>query len=210
MEFFDLTMPLRPGPPAYPGDPEVRFSAVLTHEADGYQVTQFCMGSHSGTHLDAPRHFLRDGATLDQYGVDRLVGPGVVVDCRPPPGSPAKPGRGETAGQPVVDAALLRERMQAFSIPTHSMVVVWTEGAPLTTDAGEILVGLAPSIVGTDAPSLDAEPYPVHKRLLGQGILLAENLQGLDRLGPGPATFAFLPLAAVGADGAPARVIAWR
>jgi kynurenine formamidase len=64
--------------------------------------------------------------------------------------------------------------------------------------------------VGTDAPSLDAEPYPVHRLLLGHGVLLAENLRGLDRLGPGPVTCAFLPLAVVGTDGAPVRAVAWR
>ena len=100
--------------------------------------------------------------------------------------------------------------METFSIAADSIVVLWTEGAPLTADAGEVVSAHRPIIVGTDAPSLDAEPYPVHRLLLGQGILLAENLQGLDRLGPGPATFACLPLAAVGADGAPARIIAWR
>ncbi|MBN1631206.1 MAG: cyclase family protein [Thermoleophilia bacterium] len=210
MEYFDLTLPLLPGMPVYPGDPEVRFTAARTHETDGYQVTRLCLGSHSGTHLDAPRHFLAEGATLDEYRVDRLVGPGVVVDCRPPSGGPDTYEPGEIAESPVIDAVLLRERMKAFSITAGSIVVVWTEGAPLTADAGEFLSGLRPVIVGTDAASLDAEPHAVHRLLLGQGILLAENLQGLDRLGPGPATFAFLPLAVVATDGAPARVIAWR
>ena len=190
MEFFDLTLPLQSGMPVYPGDPEVRFTAVRTHEIDGYQVKQFCMGSHSGTHLDAPRHFLAGGATLDEYGVDRLMGPGVVIDCRPPSGGTATPGRTETAEPAVVDAALLRERLEAFSIAAGSIVILWTEGTPLTPDAGEVVSALRPIIVGTDAASLDAEPYPVHRLLLGQGIILAENLQGLDRLGPGPATFA--------------------
>ena len=224
MEFFDLTRPLQTGMPVYPGDPQVAFSRVRSHEADGYQVTQLSLGSHSGTHLDAPRHFFADGATLDQYPLHRLVGEGLIIDCRRPAEPPgrepgfaaAETGVGpgsrstEVSGPYIVDSALLAERLQPFLVPTGGFLLLWTEGALLTAEAAYLLLETGPSLVGTDAYSLDAEPYPVHRLLLGHGVLLAERLCGLDRLGPGRLTCAFLPLAVVGADGAPVRAVAWR
>lgn len=198
MEIVDLTAPLCPGPAAHPGDPRVRFVRTRSHEADGYEVTRISLGSHSGTHLDAPRHFFPVGATLDQYPVDRLVGPGVVVDCRPAPGD-----RG-------IDAALLAERLHPDCVPPGGFVLLWAEGVLLSVEAARLLLEAGAGLVGTDGPSLDREPYPVHQLLLGHGVLIAEDLRGLDRLGPGPVTCAFLPLAVVGTDGAPVRAVAWR
>jgi arylformamidase len=201
---IDLTRPLFTGMPEYPGDPRVTLTRARTLETDGYEVTQLCLGSHSGTHLDAPRHFFPDGATLDQYPVDRFVGPGVVIDCRP--------GGETTALGPtgLIDAALLIERLGTLSVPPGGLALLWTEGALLTEDAARVLLEGGAGIVGTDAPSLDADPFPVHRLLLGHDVLLAENLWGLDRLGPGPVTCAFLPLALTAADGAPLRAVAWR
>jgi kynurenine formamidase len=80
----------------------------------------------------------------------------------------------------------------------------------LTDDAVQTLPATGAGLVGTDAASLDEAPYPAHHLLLGAGVLLAENLTNLDRLGPGPVTCAFLPLPLVEADGAPMRAVAWR
>ncbi|MBN1632029.1 MAG: cyclase family protein [Thermoleophilia bacterium] len=209
VELYDLTLPLSPRTPVHPGDPEVRFTQARSHANDGYQVTQISLGSHTGTHLDAPRHFLPRGATLDEYPLERLVGPGVVVDCRP--GGDAGPTMTGVTQEPLcIDAAHLSERMAPFRFAAGGIVILWTEGALLTSGAAEILMSADPGLVGTDSPSLDCDPYPVHQILLGRGILIAENLHGLDRLGPGPATFAFLPLALLDTDGAPVRAIAWR
>jgi arylformamidase len=219
MQIIDLTLPFTSGEPQFPGDPPVTLVRTRSHDTDGYEVTQICLGSHSGTHLDAPRHFFPAGATLDQYPVDRLIGPGVVVDCRPGAKGdgtdPATRARGasfgaDEVGAGTIGAALLAERLRRFPIPRGGSVLLWTEGALLTVDAGHVLLGLGPGLVGTDASSLDAEPYPVHRLLLGRGVLIAENLRGLDRLGPGCVTCAFLPLAVAGTDGAPVRAVAWR
>jgi arylformamidase len=214
VEFFDLTLPICPGMPGHPGDPAVAFARVCSHETDGYEVTEFRLGSHSGTHLDAPRHFFPDGATIDRYAVDRLIGPGVVIDCRPPNDAPGALPGGEGAptleASLTVDAPFLAERLRLFPVSAGGFVLLWTEGALLTVEAAQLLLDAGVSLVGTDAPGLDTEPYPVHRLLLDHGVLLAENLRGLDRLGPEPVTCAFLPLAAVGTDGAPVRAVAWR
>jgi arylformamidase len=217
----DLTCPLGPDTPVYPGDPPVTLTTVRTHGADGYEVTHLCMGSHSGTHLDAPRHFFPEGATLDEYPMDRLFGPGVIVDVRP-----------RKAGPVLIDAALLSERLRLAGAAPGDFILLWTGGAFLSPQAAVVLLDTGTTLVGTDGFSLDPpppiqsggpsdqsgvarpatvlEPYPAHRLLLGRGVLLAERLCNLDRLGPGPVTCAFLPLAVVGTDGAPVRAIAWR
>ena len=258
MHVVDLTHSLTPGPPVFEGDPAVTLERTRTHEADGYQVTAIGLGSHSGTHLDAPRHFFAEGATLDSYPADRLVRPGWVVDARPrntppPPGpgnifaaipqdlpfqppTDALPFAGAAATMagaatpysaatpphepslddqpiyrlPVIDAALLAERLRGARLEPGDFLLLWTGGALLTADAAPLLLRTGAGLVGADAPSLDDHPYPVHRALLAEGVLLAENLANLDKLGPGPVTCAFLPLAVPDADGAPVRAVAWK
>src|ERR687890_629827 len=74
-------MPLDAATPFYPGDPEPRFCAATTIARDGVNVMHLDIGSHSGTHCDAPFHFLEDGSRLDELPLERFLGPGVVVDC---------------------------------------------------------------------------------------------------------------------------------
>jgi arylformamidase len=167
-----------------------------SHEVHGYEVTQVCLGSHTGTHVDAPRHFYPQGLTLDQFPLDRLMGPGVVLDCR---------GAGD-AGV----SGMLAAQLRLFPLPRGALALLWTEGAQLTLEAAKVLLEAGAGLVGTDGSSLDAEPYPVHRFLLAKNVLIVENLRGLDRLGPGPVECAFLPLALTGTDGAPLRAIAWR
>jgi arylformamidase len=195
MQIVDLTLPLNPGIPGLPGDPAVTFVRTRTHDIDGYEVTQICLGSHAGTHVDAPRHFFPGGATVDRFPLERLVGPGVIIDCRPASGG---------------GAGLLAEALRLYPVPPGGLALLWTEGTLLSVEAAQVLLDAGVSLVGTDAPSLDAEPYPVHRLLLGHGVLIAENLCGLERLGPGPVTCAFLPLAVSETDGAPVRAVAWR
>lgn len=258
MIVIDLTHPLTPGAPVFEGDPEVTLTRVRTHAADGYQVTAIGLGSHSGTHLDAPRHFFADGATLDSYPADRLVRPGWVVDARPqetpephevsniyasispgpadlppaevlpligaavalaeaaPPFSGSVPPYLPSSGEqrvydlPHIDGALLAERLREVRLEPGDFLLLWTDGALVTGDAAPLLLATGAGLIGTDSPSLDDVPFPVHRALLGAGVLLAENLANLHRLGTGRVMCAFLPLAIPDADGAPLRAVAWR
>lgn len=197
MKIVDLTTPLSPETPVFPGDPPVRFTPLRSHAKDGYEVSEIYLGTHSGTHIEAPRHLVPDGKTIDQFPVDRLLGPGVVINCR------VGPGR-------LIEAEFLAERLRLWPVPMGGFALLWTEGSLLTAGAAELLLDAKVFLVGTDAPSLDTEPYPVHRLLLSNGVLLVENLCHLDELGPGPVQCAFLPLAAVGLDAVPVRAVAWR
>jgi len=198
VELFDLTQTVYETMPVYPGDPPVSVAKARSHEVDGYEVGRFCMGCHTGTHLDAPRHFFPDGATLDQYPVERFVGPAVLVDCD------------TNVVADVIEGDVLAERLAPAGLPAGAKVLIRTGGRPLTAEAAQLLVTARAGLVGVDTASPDAEPYPVHRLLLGNDILILENLEGLDRLEPGPLMCACLPLALTGTDAAPARVIVWR
>jgi kynurenine formamidase len=257
MEVVDLTHPLTPETIVVAGDPPVRLARVRTHDADGHQVTEICLGSHAGTHLDAPRHFFPDGPTLDSYPVERLVRPGWVVDLwapsSPAPPSPSNllatigpgpvaqagteslpmvgaaatlatgsapyaqvppylpvPGEERIYGLQRIGAAVLAERLRDVDLSPGDFLLLRTGGALLDEEAAQLLLQTGAGLVGTDGPGLDEEPYPVHRLLLGAGVLLAENLANLERLGPGRVTCAFLPLAFTDSDGAPVRAVAWR
>jgi arylformamidase len=217
MELFDLTRPLSAGMPVLPGDPPVVLERVLSHEVDGYAVSRICLGSHSGTHLDTPRHFFPGGNTLDQYPTGRFVGPGLLLDVRPVPGAPPQrsPNADDRAadhpaGSGLIDPQTLSGLLRDAPMQPGAFVLLWTEGALLSLAAAQLLVKAGAGLVGTDGPSLDEKPYPVHRLLLRHDVLIAENLCGFARLGPGPVTCAFLPLAIAEADGAPVRAIAWR
>lgn len=84
MNYVDLSHPLEPGPPTYPGDPPVEIEPHATHADDGYEVARLAMGSHSATHIDAPRHLRADGATLDDYPVETFAFEAVRVSVPAP------------------------------------------------------------------------------------------------------------------------------
>jgi arylformamidase len=196
MEVIDLTYPLGPGLPDQPGDPPFTLSPARSLAVDGYEVTGIRLGSHTGTHVDAPRHFFPRGATLDQFPLERLIGPGVSLDCR------------EATEARRLDQLL--EQLRLFPPTPPGIVLLRTDGAHVTVAMARLLLEAGAGLVGTDAPSLDVAPYPVHRLLLARDVLIVENLRGLDRLGVGRVSCAFLPLALTGTDGAPIRAVAWR
>ena len=196
MQIFDLTLPLSVDLPIEPGDPPLTLLRTASHQIQGFEVTQICLGSHTGTHIDAPRHFYPERSTLDQYPLERFVGPGVVLDCRD--------------AELAQIGAVVAGQLDLYPVQRGGLVLLWTEGALLSLEAAQLLVEAGVGLVATDAPSLDTDPYPIHRLLLARDVLIVENLTGLERLGAGPIACAFLPLALVGTDGAPIRAIAWR
>jgi hypothetical protein len=111
---------------------------------------------------------------------------------------------------PHIDAALLAERLRYVRLEPGDFLLLWTDGALVTAEAVPLLLATGAGLIGTDSPSLDDLPFPVHRALLGAEVLLAENLANLHKLGPGRLMCAFLPLAIPDADGAPVRAVAWK
>lgn len=212
----DLSHPLDDDTPVYPGDPVARFTPAATVAADGYNVLHVRMGSQTGTHVDAPYHFLDDGARIDELPLEYFLGPAVVADVR---GKPPH-GRIEWADlEPWVHLLapgrilLLRTGWDRY----------WGTGAYfdhpyLTGDAAAQVVAAGVRTVGLDALSLDetvlggapAGGFAAHLAVLGAGGVIIENLRGLGAVPDVDPVVSVLPLRLAGADGAPVRAVAFR
>lgn len=205
MTVHELTHTIRNDMPVYPGTEQPRLTTACTIDQCGYRETLLHMFSHTGTHMDAPAHMLRDGTALDCYDAAKFAGPAVVVDCR---------------GQRAIALSLL----QSYDLNGADFVLFCTgwdkkwgtpgyyEGFPcLTTEAAAYLAGLPLKGVGEDTISLDpcdSVDFPNHMTLLGADFVNTENLKGLDKLLGRRFTFVTLPLKFENADGCSCRAIA--
>ena len=207
MRLYDISLTVTPGLPVWPGDPKFsieRMSDMRTGAAA--TVSRVAMGVHTGTHIDAPAHFIRDGAGIDALPLDALVGPARVVLLRP---------RGDAIGAgELVDAKIPRgTRRLLLRTPNSAR---WRERRPrfhrdflaLAPEAAAWIVARGIRLVGIDALSI--APFrngaETHRILLSAGVVVVEGLD-LGAVPAGRYTLAALPVKLGGADGAPARAV---
>jgi arylformamidase len=197
---IDISRPIGPDTPVWPGDPPVIVEPVARLEAgDPAAVSRLVLGTHTGTHVDPPAHFIAGGVTVDALPLDVLVGPAVVADLS---GEPSiGPGALATVALPVGTTRLL------LKMRTGTGSGMAAEGA-LTADGARWLVERGVRLVGADTLSLEPGKgdYPVHCILLGAGVVIVEGLD-LASVEPGPYQLVCLPLRITGGDGAPARAV---
>jgi arylformamidase len=194
MEIFDVSVPVRTGMVTYPGDPEVLLErAKSIAEGASANLTRIDMGAHSGTHVDAPVHFLEGTVGAESLPVDALLGPCVVV---------------EASGLAESDVAAAPEGVERVLFKTPNSEL-WARDefpeafARLDGAGARLLVERGLKVVGVDYLSVgDRE---AHRILLGAGVVPIEglDLRGID---PGEYFLVCAPLKLVGSDGAPARV----
>lgn len=196
----DLSHPIEDGMPVYPGDPAVSVDTAADFDVDGYRVSRLELGTHTGTHVDAPSHLERDGATLGDFAPTDFEWDARVVHLDPD-------ARGEIRVDAVpqgdADAVVF-----ATGWSDHWSTDRYRDHPHLTTDAAARCAdrGLH---VGLDVPSPDppdSAEFPAHHELLGKNCLILENLTNLAGL-PERITLHAYPLP-VDADGAPVRAIA--
>jgi arylformamidase len=201
---IDISLPITPEMPVWPGDPCPTLETVATLDNDGVQVSRLTLGTHTGTHLDAPRHFLAGGRTVDQLDLSSLVGPCRVIEV-------------VTGAGPIT-----RQHLQAFDLEPGMRLLVKTSNAhqsatgafnpdfiALHPSAADYLCERAVRLVGIDGPSIDAwtaSDFPCHRTLLAADILILENLV-LRHVQPGSYGLIAVPLNLVGADGCPVRAL---
>jgi kynurenine formamidase len=206
---YDLSHPIESGMQTYPGDPPVWVEPHAEFTTEGYRVSALSMGTHAGTHVDAPSHTQSAGATLGTYGIEAFRFDARLVDVRL--GARAPITVADLPGEPDADLLVLHtgwdDHWGTDRYRDHPFLT--REAAAWCADHG--------SHVATDALSVDPTPSPnageeepdgfvAHDALLGAGRLVYENLTGLDRL-PSRFTLHAYPLA-VDADGAPVRAVA--
>jgi arylformamidase len=201
---IDISVPNVPGMHVYPGDPVPETAPVRRiARGDVCNLTLLTMGSHTGTHVDAPYHFLADGPRLGDVALDRMVGDALVADLR---------------GRAAIDAAALAD----VALRPGDILLCRTDNSErwaspefrrdftyVTEDAADVLVARGVRAVGMDYLSIErfgSEDFPVHRRLLGAGIFVIEGLD-LRAVDPGRYTLVCLPLKFPDLDGAPARAV---
>ena len=160
--------------PIWPGDPRPQLTPVTSLEVEGVQVSQLVLGTHTGTHLDAPRHFIPGGRTIDQLDLDALVGVCRVIEV-------IKCGGTHLAGGPAARRAAPRRATAAqdAQFPTAPGPTFTPDFVALDPSGADYLCEQGVRVVGIDGPSIDAwgaSDFPSHKRLLGADILILENL----------------------------------
>jgi arylformamidase len=194
----DLTHGLRNGMPVYPGDPSPSFELYRSLEKDGVNLTKLVMGSHTGTHLDAPRHFIKGGIGIDQIPPSKLIGEAFVADF-----SSKRIGTGIMASDlhPI-----------AKHIAPDDILVCYTGCSEHWEDAADYLVSKRVRAVGIDFLSVeqfDATEALTHKTLLGNGIFIIESLSNALKGFLGQRILIIcMPIKLEDGDAAPSRVVA--
>lgn len=209
MKWHDLSLPVSDNMPVYPGDPAVSADRVLEHGRDGIQLSLLRMGSHTGTHLDAPRHFLAEGAAIDDLPVERFCRPARVIACPPDrDGKISLSGLDGSDFQPG-EALLLSTGWEKYwGQPNY-----FQDCPVFAAGSSRILLSLGISLLGVDLPTVQeagesSKPAMMHISLLGGGIILVENLTNLQAVTGQKIEFYAFPLKLAGGDGSPVRAVA--
>lgn len=209
MDWIDLSLTLEQGMPVYPGDPAFTRHAFLTHEPDGLQASALSMSCHTGTHIDAPRHFIAGGATIDQLPVDRLIGPAFVADIAWAPGQLLDPGKLDLTGMLAGDMLILATGWdcRAGSERYYQDIPCFAPGS------SQWLIQKGIPVLGLDLPTVvevsePADPAMMHRQLLGHGIMILESMARLKPLAGQRIWLHAVPLLLAGSDGSPVRAYA--
>jgi arylformamidase len=209
MAVYDVSAPLGPDLPSWPGNAGFQRDVVASFGAgDGVTLSEFSFSAHTGTHMDAPCHFIEGGAGIEALAMDSLYGPAQVIGLEHLSG-PITAASLDGAGIPVETQRLLaKTRNSGWS---RSGAGFQEDFIALDASAAQWCVENGIRLIGIDYLSIEPfgsgkNGYPTHKTLLGAGVVI---LEGLDLAGvtPGFYSVAALPLLVPGSDGAPARVI---
>jgi arylformamidase len=198
LKIHDLTRTISLDMAVYPGDPQPKFDPYATIKDNEVNVTRITLGSHTGTHVDAPWHFLKEGNSIDMEPLDKFIGEAVIIDAS---------GRNSISSNDF----------SGNDIRSNDIVLISTDSGDSRTDfaylevsAAEWLVEHGIKCVGIDTASVEKygrKDAPVHKMLLAGNIGIVENLANLKPFADSRMFFVCLPLPLKGIDGSPARAV---
>jgi arylformamidase len=207
MKLIDISLPISPGMPVWPGDPAVILEKVSSMDAGAHDnVSRLVCSVHTGTHVDAPHHFLNDHRTVDTLALDILIGTSLVIQI---------PEEVDQITSEILEHAKIPSQISRLLLKTRNSRL-WErhenefveDFVGISLSGAEWLVQAGVKLVGIDY--LSVAPYgqsiPTHQTLLLSGIVILEGVD-LSAVEPGYYDLICLPLLLTGSDGAPARVI---
>jgi arylformamidase len=206
MRTYDISVKITPDLPTWPGDPKIVFESLSQiQNGDSANVTAISMSVHTGTHIDAPRHFLENGITVDEIVLKTLIGRAFVLYL---------PGV-DLITAAVLEKAELPPRTRRVLLKTRNSEF-WARGVgefqenfvAVSPDGAQFLADRGVQLVGVDYLSVAPfdEPIRTHQILLDAGIVIVEGLD-LSKVSDGRYNLYCLPINLAGVEGAPARAI---
>jgi kynurenine formamidase len=180
MKVTDLTQEISPQTKVFPGYPQPHFIQWAKFDVHGYDSEIMFLSTHTGTHIDAPSHFVRNGKSIDQIQVDRFISKALLFKI--PKGS----------NETINISDIINEQQQIEKNDTIIFSTGWEKrineynylsNPGLSEEVAKLLVSKQVNMIGIDGPSIDVSinpEFPVHKILLSNDILIIENLCNLE------------------------------
>jgi len=209
---IDLTFSISSNLPSFPGSPQPQSIPWSNLKTDGYNLELLLLSSHSGTHMDAPYHFIETGSKINQIPVNRFVCNAILIKIK------------KSSNQLITFKDIRLFEKKHGMIPKSSTVIFHTgwqknmkkdsffkKNPGLSASAANYLVSKKINLVGIDSPSIDIgkdSKFLIHRLLLKNNILIVENLCNLDKIKKIYFKLLVLPLKLKDATGSPVRAIA--
>ena len=213
MKILDLTLSISDKIPTFPGSPQPNFIPWENVKEDGYNLEVLFLSSHTGTHMDAPYHFLENGAKIHEISLKKLVSEAALIQCR------------KSSDQYVTKTDIQKFEKKHGKIENFSSVIFYTgwqknlqkkhyftKNQGLSVSAAKYLALKKISLIGIDSPSIDLgkdSKFSVHQIFAKKGMLIVENLANLDKIKSPKFHLVVLPLKLKNATGSPVRAIAF-
>ena len=213
MKIVDLTGTVSDKIPTFPGSPQPSFIPWENVKEDGYNLELLFLSTHTGTHMDAPYHFLEKGAKIHEISLKKLVSEAVLIKSK------------KKGGESITKTDIQKFEKNHGKIASFSSVIFYTgwqrnlqkkyyftKNPGLSVSAAKYLASKKISLVGIDSPSIDLgkdSKFSVHQIFAKKGMLIVENLANLEKIKPSKFHLVVLPLKLKNATGSPVRAIAF-
>jgi len=213
MKIIDLTLTVSDEIPTFPGSPQPSFIPWENVREDGYNLELLFLSTHTGTHMDAPYHFLEKGAKIHEISLKKLVAEAVLIQCR------------KKGGESITKIDIQKFEKKHGKIASFSSVIFYTgwqrnlqkkyyftKNPGLSVSAAKYLASKKINLVGVDSPSIDLgtdSKFSVHQIFAKKGMLIVENLANLEKIKSSKFHLVVLPLKLKNATGSPVRAIAF-
>ena len=207
--WIDVTVPLKEGMAIWPGDVTIKIERRRSMErGDAANNSAISLGVHTGTHMDAPKHFIKDGKSIDKLPLETSVGPARIIEIKDKISIKPEELKQHNIkkGERILFKTVNSPRCWQTDAFVNDFVFVTRDAAQFLVDAGVILVGVDYLSVGSPMDPEKTMRPDTHQILLGAGLYLIEGLN-LTAVKAGDYNLICLPLKLMDAEGSPVRAI---